>query len=219
VNAPGQRRLRADAVRNAERILRAAGQAFAEVGPEVALEEIARRAEVGVATLYRRFPNKELLVRAILEQRFAEQVQPAIERARTAADPWRGLVSVLEATIAMASREKATLKAAKELSAVTGELVTRLLSGLAEIIRRAQREGVVRADLTPDDLPRIVVMLAATARLSDQPDNEDWRRYLALLLDGCRPAAASPLPPATPLTGGFPPVHRRENANSPSVNR
>ena len=219
MNAPGQRRLRADAARNAERILRAAGDAFAELGSEVSLEEIARRAEVGVATLYRRFPNKETLVRALLETKFDEQVQPAIERALSADDPWQGLVSVLEATIALASRSKTILKAARELSPVTGELVTRLLNGLAEIMRRAQEKGLVRADLTPDDLPRVVVMLTATTRMSDRPDAEDWRRYLALLLDGCRPDAAHPLPPATPLTGGFASTYRRENTNSPGVNR
>jgi AcrR family transcriptional regulator len=186
----------------------------------VSLEEIGRRFEVGVATLHRRFPSKEALVRAILEERFAERVQPAIEQALTAAAPWQGLVRVLAATMAVASRERSTLTAARELSTVTGELVTRLRNGLTELMRRAQHAGVARSDLTPDDLPRVVVMLAAVARLGDQPDSEDWRRHLALPPDGCRPAGAIPLPPpAAPLTGGFPHAHRRENANSPGVNR
>lgn len=195
--------MRADAARNAERIVRAARLAFDEAGAEVSLEEIARRAEVGVATLYRHFANKEALIKAVLELGFAEDVHPAIERARTEEDPWHGLVSVLEATTVLVNREKWTLKAAKELSAITAELVTELFSELAEIMRRAQDAGLVRADLEPDDLPRVVLMLISTTRLNETAD-EDWRRYLALLLDAFRPAAASPLPPASPLRDTFP---------------
>ena len=209
MDAPAQRRLRADAARNAERILRAAGQAFGEFGSDASMEQIARRAEVGVASLFRHFPNKEVLVRAILDQRFAEQVQPAIERALTQDDPWLGLVSVLEAAIVLVNHEKNTIKAGRELRGLTGELMARLFAGLTDTMRRVQHAGLVRADLEPDDLPRVVLMLIATTRLSDQP-NDDWRRYLALLLDAFRPAAAGPLPPATPLRGSFGRPHRHE---------
>jgi AcrR family transcriptional regulator len=190
--------LRADAARNAERIVRAAWLAFAELGAEVSLEEIARRAGVGVATLYRRFPNKEELIKAILALRFAELVRPAIERAQAGDDPWHGMVSVLEAALVMASKEKCVLKAAPDIGVVAGELATLLFATLAELMGKAQLAGLVRADLEPDDLPRLVLMLISTTRLDDPP-NEDWRRYLTLMLDAFRPPAASPLPPASPL--------------------
>lgn len=203
VNAPVPRRLRADAARNAERIVRAARQAFAELGSAVSLEEIARRSEVGVATLYRRFANKEELIRAILETRFDEDVQPAIERAETDADPWHAMVSVLEAILTVATEEKSIVQAARDLSAVTGELFTRFFTDLAKIVRRAQRAGLVRSDLEYSDLPRLVTMLMSTTRLSAQP-NQDWRRYLALLLDALRPGATTvTLPPASPLRAPF----------------
>jgi AcrR family transcriptional regulator len=71
-----ERRLRADAARNVERILRAARAAFADGGPDVSLEEIARRAGVGTRTLYRHFPTKGDLVRAVIDQSVADELTP-----------------------------------------------------------------------------------------------------------------------------------------------
>ena len=82
MNAEAPRRLRADAARNSERLVRAAREVFAEQGPEARLDEVARRAGVGVATLYRRFPDKAVLVRAVLDQAFHERVAPSSRRPR-----------------------------------------------------------------------------------------------------------------------------------------
>src|SRR3954449_13048651 len=84
-------RLRRDAERNRERILAAAADAFAEGGLAVTMDEIARRAGVGVGTIYRRFPDKELLIEALFEQRIDELVALA-EAAREEPDPFAGLV-------------------------------------------------------------------------------------------------------------------------------
>ena len=88
------RPLRADAQRNHDRIIGAAHEAFAELGLEVSMEEIARRAKVGPATLYRRFSSKQELLRAIFETRLAE-LEPEIAAALAAPDPWEGLLTGL----------------------------------------------------------------------------------------------------------------------------
>ena len=85
------RPLRADAARNAERILRAAREVYGELGPDAPIEAIARRAGVGERTLYRRFPTKGDLISAALDQSIAEDLTPVIEKARRAEDPMRGL--------------------------------------------------------------------------------------------------------------------------------
>ncbi|MFD1539416.1 TetR/AcrR family transcriptional regulator [Nonomuraea guangzhouensis] len=93
------RPLRADAARNSEKIVHATRQVWTEVGPDASLEEIANRAGVGIATLYRHFPDKAVLVRAALDQSFTEDIAPAIEQALDDDDPRRGMVTVLDAAL------------------------------------------------------------------------------------------------------------------------
>lgn len=198
-DSSSSRRLRADAVRNAERILRAAREVFAENGPDAMLEDIARRADVGIATLYRRFPNKESLVRAALEQSMAEQLSPAMERALGDDDPKAGLVTLLEATLAMVARERNTLAAADNSGALTAEVTAPFLDSLMLLTRRGQDAGVIRADLVPEDMHRIVGMLVSVLWNTDSRD-EGGQRYVVLMMDALSPAGASPLPPLSALT-------------------
>ena len=95
VTAVEDRPLRADAARNAERILRAARAVYGELGPDAPIEAVARRAGVGERTLYRRFPTKSDLIRAALDQSIAENLTPAIEDARHRDDPVRGLTQLI----------------------------------------------------------------------------------------------------------------------------
>ncbi|MFJ2115978.1 MULTISPECIES: TetR/AcrR family transcriptional regulator [unclassified Streptomyces] len=192
------RRLRADAVRNSERILRAAREVYAENGPDAMLEDIARRADVGIATLYRRFANKETLVRAALEQGVTEQLTPAIERALADDDPGRGLVTLLEATLSMVARERNTLAAADNSGALTAEVTAPFLDSLMLLVRRGQEAGVIRADLVPEDMQRVLGMLVSVLWNVD-PASEGWRRYVVLVMDALSPTGASPLPPASPM--------------------
>ncbi|MEV6038981.1 helix-turn-helix domain-containing protein [Nonomuraea sp. NPDC052116] len=196
-----ERPLRADAARNAERILRTARAVFADVGPDAQLEEIARRAGVGARTLYRHFPTKADLVRAALGQSIAEDLTPAVEQALDDDDPLRGLVSLMEAALRLAARDLSTLAAARNAGTLTAEVYTPFYESLTELARRAQAAGLLRADLVPDDLPRIMAMLTSTLWSMD-PDGDGWRRYLALVFDGLSPAAAHPLPPAATLLKG-----------------
>jgi AcrR family transcriptional regulator len=186
-------RLRADAARNAERILRAAREVYARSGPDAPLEEIARHAGVGARTLYRRFPGKAELVRAALDQCIAEDIAPAIEQAMTDADPLHGLAAVMEAAVSMAAREHNTLAAARSAGSLTSEVNAPFYQSLALLAHRAQQVGLIRPDLRPDDLPRIMAMLVSVLWTMD-PNDDGWRRYLALVLDGLTPDGARPLP-------------------------
>jgi AcrR family transcriptional regulator len=192
------RPLRADAARNFDKIVRAAREIYAERGPEAQLEEIARRAGVGNATLYRHFPDKTVLVRAALDQAFAEQIAPAIEGALADADPKRGMATVLEAAMAMALRERNILAVATNAGAISAESVARFFDPLALLARRGQEAGVVRADLVAEDIFRAMVMLISVLSTMDL-ESDGWRRYLTFILDALSPEAASPLPAAAPL--------------------
>ncbi|HEX6359363.1 helix-turn-helix domain-containing protein [Actinophytocola sp.] len=192
-----ERPLRADAVRNIERIVRAARGVFADLGPEAQLEEIARRAGVGVRTLYRHFPHKEDLVLAAVGQSVREDLTPAIEHALADDDPLRALTGLIEATLSLVDRERSTMAAANNTGALTADIAAPLLSSLAELTRRGQETGSIRADLTPEDMHRILGML--TNVLWGMPRGSDgWRRYVTLILDALSPDGASPLPPASP---------------------
>ena len=193
-----ERPLRADAARNAERILRTARAVFADLGPDAPLEEIARRADVRIRTLYNHFPNKADPVRAALDQSIAEHLTPAAERALTDADPLRGLVSLIEAAMGLAARDLSTLAAARNAGTLTAEVYTPFYESLTLLAMRAQEAGLLRADLVADDLPRIMALLTSTLWTMD-PNGDGWRRYVALVLDGLAPAAANPLPPPATL--------------------
>ncbi|MFF3671903.1 TetR/AcrR family transcriptional regulator [Microtetraspora malaysiensis] len=191
--------LRADAARNFEKIVRAARQVYAERGPEAQLDEVARRAGVGNATLYRHFPDKAALLRAALDQAFSEQIAPAIEKGLGDDDPRRALAAVLEAALSLAVRERNIVATAANLGAVTADVAARFFEPLTLLARRGQQAGVIRGDLVPEDIFRAMVMLIGVLGTMD-PDTDGWRRYLALILDAMSPEAASVLPPAVPLS-------------------
>jgi AcrR family transcriptional regulator len=170
---------------------------FADLGPEVPLEEIARTAGVGVRTLYRHFPHKEDLVRAAVGQSVTEDLSPAIEHALGDDNPPRGLTGLIEATLSMVDRERSTLAAANNSGALTAEIAAPLLDSLTELTHRAQQAGLIRADLTPEDMHRILGMLT-NVLWGMPPGSDGWRRHVVLVLDALPPGSASPLPPAGP---------------------
>jgi AcrR family transcriptional regulator len=192
------RPLRADAARNAERILRAAREIYGERGPEAPIEVIARRAGVGERTLYRRFPTKGELVRAALDQCIAEDLTPTIEAVRGAADPLLGLAQLIEAAISLGAREHNLLTAARRAGSLTPDISTSLNEALSELTHRGQQAGVVRADLVPADLPRMIAMLHSVLWTMDS-GSDGWRRYVALLLDAISAGDRRTLPPAAAL--------------------
>ncbi len=197
---PQRRALRSDAQRNHRRILAAARAELAERGPAIRLEDVARRAEVGLATLYRRFAGRRELVAAVFDQYFTEEVEPLLAEAAAEPDAWLGLRRGLEESLETVVRNGALLNAVHETGVTMSDVLPRFLATMGEVLRRAQRDGRVRAELGERDLTAVVVMVLATATtgVAERATGEScgWRRYLALLLDGSRPGGAElPCPP------------------------
>jgi AcrR family transcriptional regulator len=190
------RPLRRDAERNRQRILTAAGELFTERGLGVTLDDIARHAGVGVGTVYRRFPDKEVLIDALFEQRLEAMVAIATE-ALADPDPWNGLVLFFE----RGCERQAHDRGLKELLACSShgggclaEPRDRLRRLVTELFDRAKAAGVVRADADPYDAPLIHMMLGTVMDRTREVAPEIWRRYLGMVLDGLRPGAPAPLP-------------------------
>jgi AcrR family transcriptional regulator len=215
----GQRGLRLDAARNQERIVAAAAAVFAELGADGALEEVARRAGVGVATVYRRFGNRDRLVRAVVAHVLTVEIEPVA--AVETDDPWHDLAATLEASVAAVAAHRRVVTLAQAIGAIDVALVDRYLRRLDRLLTRARAAGLVRPELQPDDLATAVVMVLATVRrrgdggTGDRAPGDDggWRRYLALLLDGMRPGPA-PLPGTRPV-----PAAGRPTSSSPASGR
>jgi AcrR family transcriptional regulator len=195
----GPTTLRSDAARNREKILAAASEVFAESGADLSVDEIARRAGVGHATVFRRFPTKEDLVVALFERRLLE-VAEAAEEAERMEDPWEGLRTAMEHIAAKQVRYRLLFEA------VTTEMIGsprlrearhRVMEPFARLLHRAQEAGAARADLEPQDVLFLVTAAGHSAPCRiDLPDV--WKRYLGVILDGMRPEGASPLPAPAP---------------------
>ncbi|HYT86846.1 MAG TPA: helix-turn-helix domain-containing protein [Burkholderiales bacterium] len=195
------RPLRRDAQANRDRIVSATRAAFAAEGVEVPVEEIARRAEVGMGTLYRHFPAKEDLIDAVLEDAFAAFIGAA-EQALAEQDAWAGFRGFLERVFALHAENRGL----KDIIAMRAHgraraeaMRTRMRPLLRRLTERAQEQGALRADFTAEDMPVVFWaggrVIEATAAVAP----EFWRRHLGLLLDGLRAEAATPLP-HPPLT-------------------
>ena len=161
------------------------------------MDVIAGRAGVGERTLYRRFPTKGELARAVIDQSIAETLSPVIERATRSRNPLRGLTDLIEAAIALGAREHNALSAALKAGTLT-DVSVQLEAALEDLTRRAQQAGLVRADLVAEDLPRMVAMLFSVLGTMD-PASNGWRRYVALMLDAISTPRPGRLPPAVPI--------------------
>lgn len=170
---------RADGRRNRDRILEAALLSVTENGADFTLDDVARRAGISPATLYRHVTGRRALVSTLFEQHVERAVHPHLEAALAEPDPWRGLRHALEATLATVVQHQGLLHAGHDAGLVTPEMGIRFTETLGGVLTRAQAAGSVRPDVTSADLPVIVVMVVAAHR-----QRGDWRRYLGLLLDG-----------------------------------
>ena len=196
--------LRSDARRNREKILAAASELFAREGASLCMDDLARRAGVGHATVFRRFPSKEELILAMFEDRLAD-VAESVEEAARADDPWKGIVAAMTAIAERQARDRGLMEAvgAEVLGSPRLRAAReRVITPMAELLARAQESGQVRDDLEPID---VFFLITAAGHVS--PCHFDipglWRRYLGVILDGIRPAGASPLSPAAPTPAEF----------------
>jgi AcrR family transcriptional regulator len=199
----GNRMLRSDAERNRRRILRAAAEVFTERGLGATLDDVARQAGVGVGTVYRRFPDKEALVRELFTERVDALVADT-ERACAAPDPWAGLTWYLEHVAAMFSGDlgfRQLMMFGSYGAACSGYARDRMRPVVTRLVERAQAAGQVRRDLAPTDIPFILLMVTGAAEHAREVRPEVWRRYLTLILDGLRPARSGVTPLAVPALG------------------
>jgi AcrR family transcriptional regulator len=179
-----QRPKRADARRNYDKLIAAAREAFAERGASTSLEEIARRAEVGIGTLYRHFPTRQALLEAV----YLEEVEAICRSADDFAGlpPWEALAGWLHRFVGYAVTKKAL---AEELMAhidKDANVFTSCRTAINEtgsaLLRRAQEAGEVRPDATFTDVGRMVGGIAVIK----MADPEQIERILDLALDGLR---------------------------------
>jgi AcrR family transcriptional regulator len=209
------RPLRADAQRNLSRILESARCAFAEAGVDVGVAEIARRAGVGNATIFRRFPAKEDLIIAVVESALREHIAAARE-AVDAEHPGAALREFAHAMVAWQLDDRFLMDSicsSVMIEPRLQELKAELSALLGRLLENAQRSGDVRDDVEPQD---IAVLCNGVARIGDtfeQTAPGAWRRYLAIVLDGLRPGGtpidvASPSWDAMCAASGLPTVHR-----------
>jgi AcrR family transcriptional regulator len=187
------RKPRADAQRNRERLIEAAKAAFADVGADVSLDEIARRAGVGIGTLYRHFPTRDAIVEAVY-RREVQQLARSAKRllashpAGEALHRWMRLFVDYIATKKVIAQALSTLVGGTtDLYAASGVLISDAMSLL---VTRAIAEGDIRADADPGDLLRALVGFTYA------PAGPAWQasalRLIDILMDGLRPATSPP---------------------------
>lgn len=193
---PASRPLRKDAARNRALLIDAAREVFAERGLEASLDDIARRAGLGVGTAYRHFAHKYELAEAI----FAEAIDRVIELAEHGAeapDPWSGMVMFLEGTAEMQTADRGlreVLMGVHDPERME-QVNDRLSPPMHRMIERGKQAGQIRPDVEVTDLGIVVLMLCTVADVTGDAAPDLWRRYLPMLLDGLRTGTDLPVPP------------------------
>jgi AcrR family transcriptional regulator len=181
------RKPRADALRNYERVLEAAKAVFSAGGPEASLEAVAKRAGVGIGTLYRHFPTREALFEAVY-RREVEQLADLAEELRKAGEPTEALRQWLRSNVEFVATKKGMSKALAIAVNSTSELTAysfdRLTKAVGALLGRAVAAGELRADISPEDLLRALVGMCL---LHDQPGwQASVHRLLDVFVDGLR---------------------------------
>ncbi len=181
--------LRADAARNRARVLAAARAALAGGDTALPLNEIARRAGVGVGTVYRHFPNRQALLEAVVD----EQFDRLLEQARSAEadpDPGAGLARIVRAAVLMEIGDAGfaeVFAAPDDADAGTAAKKAELAATCERVLARACATGAVRPDLTPADVQRLVCGIGYAARLGGGDPRDRAGRYVDLVVAGMRP--------------------------------
>jgi AcrR family transcriptional regulator len=196
VSIAEERPLRADARRNRELILKAAKAVIARCGMDAQMDDIARRAKVGVGTVYRHFPTKDALISALISERvctIADYVREALEDE----DAFRGLTTALWRGAELGARDRGvSLMFAAEQVAHAHKERQDLQEMSAELVRRAQAQGTLRDDFRQEDIGFLMCgVMNAINQMGHDP--QAWQRHMRLIFDGMRAR-----PDLEPLAGG-----------------
>ncbi|MGE2714474.1 TetR/AcrR family transcriptional regulator [Mycolicibacterium litorale] len=188
------RGLRKDAERNRQRVLKAARELFAAKGMEATLNDVARHANVGVGTVYRRFATKEDLVEAVFEDGI-DQVVGLAETALQQEDSWDGFVWFVERLCELTATDRG-LREMVYSKAYGGYRVEcarlRLSPTVSKLVERARGDGHLRPDIQSTDMPIIGLLAGTVSEWAGQVEPDLWRRYVAVLLDGMRHREGQP---------------------------
>ncbi|WP_328445219.1 MULTISPECIES: TetR/AcrR family transcriptional regulator [unclassified Amycolatopsis] len=197
--------LRADARRNRDQILAAAKSIFAASGAEVPMEEIARAAGVGVGTLYRRFPDRDALVRAVALDNFERVLIDARRIAAEETSPWNGLERLLRQSVELQLVVQLAMVSHRALVILKGDpeihrLRDEILVVLDDFVRGAQAEGKLRADVGAGDVAILfATMLRQMHAKTDEVAAMAASRCVGIMIDGLSARPGTPLP-GRPIT-------------------
>jgi len=187
--------LRADARRNREAVMAAAKKLFADQGLDAQMPDVARRAKVGVGTVYRHFPTKDDLIAALVAER-SERLAAKAREALEAEDPWEGVADFIR----FAAQIQADDRGLCEVMGSRPEVMDGAArgAGLPELcerlVERAQLSGQLRPDLTWEDIPMIACGLGRITQADVGPAAGRWPRLVEIILDGLRAPGSSGLP-------------------------
>jgi AcrR family transcriptional regulator len=181
--------LRADAQRNLERVLDSAAALFAERGCDVSVDEIARQAGVGHATVFRRFPTRDALIAAVVSKQIRE-LAAFVEEALAQEDAGKAFRAFVWQAGELHARDRALYEGFSRCVEMrdVAEAKAELNGLVGQLIERAQKAGALRPDVAADDVSTLVG--SAIRGAGDSPDEERWRRYVEVVLDGLRPPPA-----------------------------
>jgi AcrR family transcriptional regulator len=177
------RPLRADARRNRERILRAARAVFADQGTDAQIDDVARRAKVGVGTVYRHYPTKDALLDALVRERF-DEIAALAEAALQEDDAWEAFRDLVWRSAELNALDRGFCDAIAHHDQSAIVAACGLMPRLEVLMRRAQAQGAMRADASTEDITVMMVGLGSVVRTL--PATDLWRRYVTLMLDGLR---------------------------------
>jgi len=175
------RPLRADARRNRERVLKAARAVFSAKGREAHLEDVARRAKVGVGTVYRHFPTKDALLEALAREQFEILTRWALE-AEAEPDPWAAFNAMIWRGAELQASDRALMEAVAAFKPGVARQAEELHASIERLMRRAQGQGAMRADASGEDVRLMMCGLGSVMQMG----GDRWRRYLTVMLDGLR---------------------------------
>ena len=180
--------LRADAARNLELILEAAEAVFAEKGHEACVADIATRAGVGQATIFRRFETKDDLIAAVFERKMEKMVAVA-ESAQRKRRAWDGLMEFMATATQLHVQDRGFFQSMAQQLMEKQHLVEmkmRAKEAMGGLVERAKAEGDLRADIAIEDVPAFCCAAAQAAQMGPSPSSRASKRYLAVMTDGMR---------------------------------
>jgi AcrR family transcriptional regulator len=176
-----ERPLRADARRNREAILKAARAVFSARGREAHLEEVAKRAKVGMGTVYRHFPTKEALLQALAREQF-ELITSWAREALDEPEAGPALEALLWRGAEHQANDRALMEAVAEFKPSVAQSAEELQACTDALLTRAKAEGAIRADATGEDIRLMMCGLGSVMLMA----GDGWRRYMTVMLDGLR---------------------------------